>query len=145
MALVTLATAAIGWHQGNVFAPLFALLEAAVVAWALGIAWHAGGRGERITLDRRSLEVEVLPGHRRTSFQSGWVRVLMSSAGNRQRLLLASHGRALEIGAFLGEEERKELWRKLRLHLAQVTAPAQIRDEQVQDNNESDDSQGCET
>lgn len=141
LALVTLATAALGWRQGNVFAPLFALVEVAVAAWALGLAWHAGNRGERITLDRRSLDVEVMPGHRRTSFQSGWVRVLMSPAGNRQRLLLASHGRAVEIGAFLGDEERKELGRKLKLHLAQVRGPMQ-----EQDNDGSEhDPQGCET
>lgn len=123
LAAVVLATGLIGAHQGNVFAPVFALIEAAVAAWLLGVAWHAGSRGEHITLDRRSLEVEVLPGHRRTHFQSAWVRVLLTRGGNREHLLLVSHGRELEIGAFLGDEERTELWRKLEQLLAQVTAP----------------------
>jgi uncharacterized membrane protein len=123
LAAVTLATALIGANQGNVFAPLFALVEAAAVAWALGIAWRAGNRGERITLDRRSLEVEALPSHRRTRFQSGWVRVMLAPGGGHRRLLLASHGRELEIGAFLADEERMELRRKLERLLAQFTAP----------------------
>lgn len=141
LAAVTLATALIGAHQGNVFAPLFALVEAAAVAWALGLAWHAGSRGERITVDSRSLEVETWPGHRHAHFQSGWVRVLLASAGNRRRLLLASHGRELEVGAFLADEERAELWRKLKSLLAQATAP-----EHVQVNNGSDaDHEGFKT
>lgn len=141
LAVVVLATGLIGAHQGNVFAPVFALIEAAAVAWALGIAWRAGSHGERITVDRRSLEVEVLPGHRRTRFQSAWVRVLLAPGGNRRRLLLASHGRELEIGAFLADEERTELWHKLRQLLAQATAP------QVQstDNGPDDSTQGTKT
>jgi uncharacterized membrane protein len=123
LAVVTVATGLIGAHQGNVFAPVFALIEAGAVAWALGIAWRAGNRCERITLDSRSLEVETLPGHRRVSFQSGWVRVRLSPGHGRRRLLLASHGRALEIGAFLGDEERMEFSRKLDRLLAQVMAP----------------------
>lgn len=123
LAGVVLATGLIGAHQGNVFAPVFALIEAAAVAWLLGMAWRAGSRGERITVDRRSLDVETLPSHRRTHFQSSWVRVLLAPAGNHRRLLLASHGRELEIGAFLADEERAEVWRKLRQLLAQATAP----------------------
>lgn len=127
LAAVTLATALVGAHQGNVFAPLFALVEAAAVVWALGIAWHAGSKGERITVDERLLEVEAWPGRRLVRFQSGWVRVLLASGGNRRRLLLASHGRELEIGAFLGDEERTELRGKLELLLAQVTAPGHMQ------------------
>lgn len=123
LAAVTLATALIGAQQGNVFAPLFALVEAAAVAWGLGIAWHAGNRGERITVGSDSLEVETWPDRRLTRFQSGWVRILLARAGNRDRLLLASHGRELEIGAFLADEERAELRRKLESVLTQMTAP----------------------
>ncbi len=47
-------------------------------------------------------------------FQSYWVRVLGWKPGNgRQRLLLSSHGREMEIGAFLAEQERVELSKKL--------------------------------
>ena len=120
---LVLATAALGAWQGNVFAPLFALIESVAMAVALSVAWRAGDRGERITLDASSLEVRSLPGQRRVRFQSHWVRVRLVPGAGRQRLLLASHGRELEIGAFLAEEERAELSGKLKVLLAESTAP----------------------
>ncbi|HEY8682061.1 MAG TPA: DUF2244 domain-containing protein [Rhodanobacter sp.] len=120
MVLVALAliTAGLGAWQGNVFAPLFALLESAVVAVALRAAWRSGDRSERITIDASSLEVQSLPGRRSTRFQVYWVRVLLEPGNRRQRLLLSSHGRELEIGAFLAEQERVELSKKLMVLLA---------------------------
>jgi len=123
LAALALTTAALGAWQGNVFAPLFALVESVAVAVALSVAWRAGDRGERITLDEQSLEVRSLPGQRRIRFQSHWVRVRLVPGRGRQRLLLASHGRELEIGAFLAEEERTELSGKLKVLLAECKAP----------------------
>jgi uncharacterized membrane protein len=50
------------------------------------------------------------------------VRVLLESGEGRYRLLLSSHGRKLEVGAFLTDEERNELFRKLRALLADFQA-----------------------
>jgi hypothetical protein len=61
LAVLALTTAGLGAWQGNVFAPLFALVESAAVACALSVAWRAGDRSERITLDASSLEVQLLP------------------------------------------------------------------------------------
>ncbi|MDR3447124.1 DUF2244 domain-containing protein [Dyella terrae] len=121
LAALALTTAVLGAWQGNVFAPLFALVESTAVAFALGVAWRAGDRSERITLDESSLEVQSLPGRRSARFQTYWVRVQLVSGQGRGRLLLTSHGRELEIGAFLGEEERAELSRKLMVLLAELT------------------------
>src|SRR5579875_2141027 len=44
--------------QGNVFAPLFALIEVPCFALALGLAWRAGERRERITLDGDAVRIE---------------------------------------------------------------------------------------
>ena len=120
VALVVLAlmSAGLGVWQGNVFAPLFALVESAAVAVALSASWRAGDRSERITLDASSLEVQSLPGRRSVRFQSYWVRVLLEPGNGRQRLLLSSHGREMEIGAFLAEQERVELSKKLMVLLA---------------------------
>jgi uncharacterized membrane protein len=122
MVLVALAliTAGLGAWQGNVFAPVFALVESAAVAIALSVAWRAGDRSERITLDASSLEVRTLPGRRCTSFQSYWVRVQLEPGGGHDRLLLSSHGRKLEIGAFLADQERAELSKKLMVLLAEL-------------------------
>lgn len=123
MVLVALAlvTASLGAWQGNVFAPLFALVESVAMAYALSVAWRAGDRGERIILDETSVEVQLLPGRRCVYFPSHWVRVLLDTGDGHQRLLLTSHGRNLEIGAFLGDQERVELSRKLKVLLADVT------------------------
>ena len=117
---LALTTAGLGAWQGNVFAPLFALVESAAVAVALSVAWRAGDRSERITLDTSSLEVQSLPGRGSTRFQSYWVRVLLEPGNGRQRLLLSSHGRELEIGAFLGDQERVELSKKLMVLLTEL-------------------------
>ena len=113
---LALTTAELGAWQGNVFAPLFALVESAAMAVALSVAWRAGNRCERITLDESSLEVQSLPGRRCTRFQPYWVRVRLDTGNGR--LVLSSHGRDLEIGAFLAATERIELAKRLRVLLA---------------------------
>jgi len=114
---LALTTAELGAWQGNVFAPLFALVESAAMAIALSVAWRAGDRCERITLDESSLEVQSLPGRRCTRFQPCcWVRVRLDTGNGR--LVLSSHGRDLEIGAFLAAAERIELAKRLRVLLA---------------------------
>ncbi len=115
---LTLTTAALGAWQGNVFAPLFALVESAAMAIALSVAWRAGARSERITLDESSLEVSSLPDRVCVRFPSYWVRVVMKAGDGR--LLLSSHGRDLEIGVFLAEPERVALSRKLKVLLAEL-------------------------
>jgi len=120
LAVLALTTAGLGAWQGNVFAPLFALVESVAVACALSVTWRAGDRSERITIDASSLEVQLLPSRRCMQFQSYWVRVLLKPGNGRQRLLLSSHGREMEIGVFLGEQERVELSKKLRVLLATI-------------------------
>lgn len=120
LAALALTTAGLGAWQGNVFAPLFALVESSAVALALGVAWRSGDRSERITLDEWSLEVQSLPGRRSTRFQPYWVKVRLGEGSGRRRLLLGSHGRELEIGAFLNEGERTELSKKLKVLLDEI-------------------------
>jgi uncharacterized membrane protein len=108
--------------QGNVFAPVFALAESLAVASLLGVAWRGTGHGERILLDGDSLEVRRLPGRQCTSFQPYWVRVRLLPGHGKQRLVLTSHGRELEIGAFLGDEEKVEASKKLMVLLAEINA-----------------------
>lgn len=124
-----LLSAGLGAWLGNVFAPLFAVAESAAVALALRAAWRAGDRGERITLDASSLEVQRLPGLQSMRFQSCWVRVLLERGEGHHRLLLSSHGRTFEIGAFLADQERVELSRKLTALLGDFRLPPR---EQVQ-------------
>lgn len=119
LVVLVLGTAGLGAWQGNVFAPLFAGLESIVMAYALSVAWRAGDRGERVALDASSVEVQSLPGRRCIRFPAYWVRVLLEPGDGRHRLLLATHGQALEIGVFLAEAERAALSKKLMVLLAE--------------------------
>jgi len=121
LAGLALATSLLGAWQGNVFAPVFALVETFGVGFALGAAWRAGDRGERIAIGPDTLEVRTIPGRRAVRFQTYWVRIGLVPGNGRQRLLLRSHGNELEIGAFLGEEERVEVSGKLMVLLAEVS------------------------
>ena len=116
------AVALMAAWQGNVFAPLFVLLEAPCVAVALWAAWRAGERRERITLDARDLRIETIPARgRAVSFPSAWVRVRLRDWGGHRHVVLAAAGREREVGAFLGDEERLELSRELQSALMVFT------------------------
>ena len=121
LAVAAMLTALLAAWQGNVFAPLFALLEVPCVAVAFVLAWRAGDRGERLTLDGRSVRVESFPpGATAVVFPVAWVRVHLRDWGGHRHVLLAASGREREIGAFLGDEERLELSEELRAMLAGV-------------------------
>ncbi|MGH8212315.1 MAG: DUF2244 domain-containing protein [Rhodanobacteraceae bacterium] len=121
LAAAAMLTALLAAWQGNVFAPMFALLEVPCVALAFVMAWRAGGRGEQITLDVRSVRVESLPSRAAAvAFPSAWVHVRLRDWGGHQHVLLAASGREREVGAFLGDEERLELSEELKSALAGV-------------------------
>ena len=59
----------------------------------------------------------------RHEFQSYWMRVTLEvESADSNRLLLSSHGRHLEIGAFLGPEQREEVAEILSEALARSRA-----------------------
>jgi uncharacterized membrane protein len=121
LAAAAVLVALLAAWQGNVFAPLFALLEVPCVAVAFALVWRAGNRAERITLDARSVRVESLPPRvATTAFPSAWVRVYLRDWGGHRHVLLAASGREREVGAFLGDEERVELSEELRTALAGI-------------------------
>ncbi|TAL87800.1 MAG: DUF2244 domain-containing protein [Rhodanobacter sp.] len=118
LVVLVLTTAGLGAWQGNVFAPLFASVECVAVACALRVAWRGGSRSERIIFDGSKLEVQAWPGRGATQFPSYWVRVLLEPGDGHHRLWLSSHGHRREVGAFLAEQERIELSKRLRGLLA---------------------------
>ncbi|WP_368563383.1 DUF2244 domain-containing protein [Pseudoxanthomonas sp. UTMC 1351] len=114
--------AMLGWWAGNVFAPAFALLDSVIVAAALRWLWRSGERGEEITVGPDVVEVVLLEARRTapvgTVFRAHpyWVRLCVEKGG--ERISLASSGRQVEVGAFLGPAERRELADKLQDLLA---------------------------
>jgi uncharacterized membrane protein len=109
--------ALLGWLAGNAYAPAFALLHTAMVAAALRWLWRSGERGEDITIGPDVVEVSRDPGAG-TVFRAHpvWVRLRIEAGG--ERISLASSGRQVEVGSFLGPAERRQLADKLQDLLA---------------------------
>ncbi|HTD29782.1 MAG TPA: DUF2244 domain-containing protein [Xanthomonadaceae bacterium] len=101
--------------QGNVFAPLFALLDSLIVAASLRWMWRLGERCEQIDVDRGAIRVRRWVGM--TSMEEApvfeahpyWVRLSIGNAGREPHVMLASQGLRVEVGGFLAPEERKVL------------------------------------
>ncbi|WP_411833625.1 DUF2244 domain-containing protein [Pseudoxanthomonas mexicana] len=107
--------AGLGWLAGNAYAPAFALLHSALAAAALRWLWRSGERGEDITVDPEVVEVQRAAG---VVFHAHpyWVRLQVEAEG--ERISLASGGRRVEVGSFLGPGERRELAGRLQELLA---------------------------
>jgi len=131
LALQSLAAgvfASLAAWRGNVFAPAFAVLELGVVAYCLVRVWRAGAAGEIITLYGSRLEVARMGSQAPPlQFNPYWTQLVLQPGrwvGWPSRLLLRSHGREVEIGAFLNEAERKDLKLRLENLLAQTKVGA---------------------
>ena len=113
---------------GNVFAPVFASIELVLVIFCLSRVWRASAAGEVIVVAPSRLEIarmgESGPAAR---FHPYWARLSLqpgSWRGAPSRLLVRSHGREVEIGAFLNESERSDLARRLTALLADARSAA---------------------
>lgn len=108
--------AGLGWWAGNAFAPAFALLHSVLVALALRQSWRSGEREEAIRVGPAAVEVFPTP-DAPPAFQAHphWVRLQVECD---DRVWLASGGRQVEVGSFLGPAERLLLAEKLNGLLA---------------------------
>ena len=115
---VTLAVALFFALHGVWLVLPFAGLEIAVLGWAFHHL-HCHARDfERITVDDNHVLVETLDYKRshRTEFQRYWARLIVRTTPvtRRARLYLRSHGREVEIGRFMNDEERVQVARQMR-------------------------------
>ena len=100
----------------------FSGLEVMVLGIALYMNAWRGGVKEVITISDRALAVEQgrQAPESRVEFQRPWAKVILERPGNSwypSRLLIRSHGRQVEIGRFLNEQERQGLAQQLRATL----------------------------
>jgi len=95
--------------------------DVALLAWAFRASRDAAARWEQVSLTPAVLRVDRHPSHGeplRTEFNAYWVQVeLEEPVRDWSRLTLASHGRSLQIGAFLPPTERLSVARALRTAL----------------------------
>lgn len=111
--------AVLGWFAGNVFAPAFALLHSTVVALALRWSWRSGEREEDIRVGPGCVEVtRTNAGTPAFRAHPHWVRLRIEGD---DRVVLASSGKQVRVGEFLGPGERRELAQTLEGLLAAAT------------------------
>ncbi len=111
---------AIGFFmQGLTLVLPFAGLELTALGAALYVSAWRGGKREVISITGDSVKVETgrdAPQQEYT-FERSWVQVVLEKSWNSwypSRLLLRSHGKQIEVGGFLNEEERQGLAIALR-------------------------------
>lgn len=96
----------------------FSGLEMALLGAAFYLSAWRGGMREVITIDQSAVAVEsgrTAP-ERREEFHRQWAHVVLERPWNGwypSRLLIRSHGRQVEIGRFLNEQERQGLAEQL--------------------------------
>lgn len=126
--LVAQSIAALGFAvlaatRGVVLAPVFAVLELAVVAWCVVRVWRASARGQVITVAPEGVEITATAGAPPAHYHPYWMKVRLEPGrwpGWPSRLLVGSHGRETEVGAFLNDAERRELAQRLMQLLSDV-------------------------
>lgn len=97
-------------------------VDAILLAWAFHASCNAAKCYERICLTPAMLRVERHPARGRPihfEFNPYWVRVdYEDAAGRGSRLALASHGRFVQIGAFLPPDQKRSVAQGLAAALA---------------------------
>ena len=101
-------------------------LDVAAVYVAFRLSYRSARQREilRLAGDDFTVErVDIYGERQRWRFQPFWLRVVTEERpGESNRLLLASHGRSLVIGDFLGAPARRELAQSLRTALSRWRA-----------------------
>jgi len=114
MVFVSLVIGLAYFHIGLTLVLPFCGLEMLALGAALYVTSWRGSIREVVTVDEKSVAIESgrdKPTERH-EFQRPWTQVILErSAGSwyPSRLLIRSHGRQVEIGRFLNEEERRGL------------------------------------
>jgi uncharacterized membrane protein len=97
----------------------FAGAEIALLAWALKTNMARRFEREHIEVTETEVVIEQTRGTpRRIVFPRHWAQVKIrrpKSPLHRGQLIIESHGRGLEVGKFLTEEERRQLAAQLKL------------------------------
>ena len=95
------------------------------------MSYRQARRREALRLTEESLTVERVDpkgGRRSWRFQPFWLRVVLEEKDEHSnRLVLASHGRSLVVGSFLGPAERRDVARGLTDALARWKARLSAR------------------
>ena len=131
--ILTIGTVVIVSFWGGLFLvlgawPIFGFLGAEWLLfwWLVRTHFRGDRRAERIRLYADRLVLQQIDAKGRVAesrFEPYWLQVVLKERGFEDpALLLRSHGRAVEIGAFLGAGERRQFAQELQAVLARWRA-----------------------
>jgi uncharacterized membrane protein len=114
MVFVCMTIALVFFRIGLTLVLPFSGLEMLALGAALYVTSRRGSVREVITINKKTVAVETgrARPEQRHEFQRPWAKVILErswSDWHPSRLLIRSHGRQLEIGRFLNEQERRGL------------------------------------
>ena len=113
MVFVSLVIGLAYFHIGLTLVLPFCGLEMLALGAALYVTSWRGSIREVVTVDEKSVAIESGRDKptQRHEFQRPWTQVILQHSGGwyPSRLFIRSHGRQVEIGRFLNEEERRGL------------------------------------
>jgi len=103
----------------------FAGLELALVGWALRVSMARRHQRQTIIVSDEVVAIEDVspPTRQRVEFPRHWAQVRIRAGGSPlhpSRLTVESHGRGLEVGQFLNEQERLSLAKRLRRLIGRI-------------------------
>ncbi|HET8942746.1 MAG TPA: DUF2244 domain-containing protein [Rudaea sp.] len=132
-------SAAAAWF-GIVLAPLFAVLELLILGYCLDRVWRNLGKGQIIALTSSQLEIAATAADSPVAcFHPYWVKVRLEPGrwrGWPSRLMVGSHGREVEVGAFLNDTERSDLAYRLTQLLERERRNGRISGNSMQGDSE---------
>jgi uncharacterized membrane protein len=124
------------WLWGAWPVAVVSVIEVPLLIVLLLISWRGARASELIMLTEDHFAViRTDPAGRRHEFQmpSAWLRVDLQVTGSVPHVILRSHGKNCEVGAFLHEREKVSLFAALHQALDQVKNPRfenpQLRDD----------------
>lgn len=124
LAFSMLVVSLCSYLQGNVWVPLFALADLALVAMCFRWAWLRGEDYDCIRLDSEQIAIESRRGLRvmTVNYQMGWARVWSEpdDRGDGSKVYVGSHGRRTEVGRFLADAQRAQLETLIKRRLGQA-------------------------
>lgn len=126
MTVLTTAVALRFWLLGAWPVVVFSAVEAPLVLLLLMINLRRARASELIMLSAQALTVvRTDPAGRRqqASLPSAWLRIDLYSGRGIARVMLSSHGRDCEVGAFLHEAEKLSLFAALSEALRDLRHP----------------------
>jgi uncharacterized membrane protein len=137
LAMVTAAVAFRFWLLGAWPVLMFSFVDIPLLVVLLTINQRRARASELIMLDTTQLTVirtDPAGRRQRESLPAAWLRVDLNASKGISRVVLCSHGRQCEVGAFLHEPDKVSLFDALNSALHRVKNPRfdnpQLREDQ---------------